>query len=227
MPARRDILLSAAFAPAILASRARAETDRRPVLRVAVQALPPTLEPVESISNVGLRITDNVFDSLLRRDFPAEARTGRSPLVPSLATSVVQRDPLTWVATLREGVRLHDGSVLGAEDVVATFAPDRLWGAKAPFFEGRVSFGHLAEVTAENTSTVVFRTRTPDVVMPHRLAAYAGWIGSARYLASAGLDGMRQRPLGSGPYRVSSFQRDQRVVLDAFDDYWMGRPPAR
>jgi peptide/nickel transport system substrate-binding protein len=63
--------------------------------------------------------------------------------------------------------------------------------------------------------------------MPHRLAAYGGWIGSARYLASAGLDGMRTRPVGAGPYRVSSFQRDQRVVLESFDEYWMGRPPAR
>ena len=227
MASRRDILRAAALAPAILARRARADGDPRPVLRVAVQALPPTLEPVESISNVGLRVTGNVFDTLIRRDFRAEARTGRSTLVPSLATELVQRDPLTWAATLRDGVRLHDGNTLTATDVAATFAADRLWGPQAPFFEGRICFGHLAEVTAESATTVVFRTRMPDVVMPHRLAAYGGWVCSARYLAGAGLDGMRTRPVGTGPYRVTSFQRDQRVVLDAFDDYWMGKPPAR
>jgi peptide/nickel transport system substrate-binding protein len=227
MPLRRDALRAMALAPAILANRTQAAVDSRPVLRVAVQALPPTLEPVESISNVGLRVTGNVFDTLIRRDFLAEARTGRSTLVPGLATDLVQRDPLTWVATLRDGVRLHDGNELSAADVAATFAPERLWGPKAPFFEGRVSFGHLAEVLAESPTTVVFRTRAPDVVMPHRLAAYGGWIGSSRFLASAGLDGMRKRPVGTGPYRVSIFQRDERVVLDSFDDYWMGRPPAK
>jgi peptide/nickel transport system substrate-binding protein len=227
MPSRRDILRAGALAPAILTSRGRAEGDARPVLRVAVQALPSTLEPVESISNIGLRLSDNLFDTLLRRDFQAEARTGRSTLVPSLATDLVQRDPLTWAATLREEVRLHDGNPLTADDVAATFSADRLWGPQAPFFEGRISFGHLAEVVAESRTTVVLRTRAPDIVMPHRLAGYGGWICSARYLASAGLDGMRTRPVGSGPYRLASFQRDQRVVLEAFDDYWMGRPPAR
>jgi peptide/nickel transport system substrate-binding protein len=226
MPTRRAVLAASIAMPAFAAG-ARAAGDERPVLRVAVQALPPTLEPIESISNVGLRITDCVFDTLIRRDYLAEAKTGGSELVPDLATALVQRDPLTWAVTLRQGVRLHDGNEMTADDVVATFSPERMWGPKAPFYEGRTSFGHLAEVVAEDEYTVLFRTRAPDVVMPKRLAAYAGWICSAKYLATAGLTGMRQRPVGTGPYRVSVFEHDQRIVLDAFDDYWMGRPPAR
>jgi peptide/nickel transport system substrate-binding protein len=227
MPTRRAILSASLAAPALLACAPHARADTRPVLRVAVQALPATLEPIESISNVGLRITDCVFDTLIRRDYLAEAATSRSTLVADLATDVTQRDPLTWAATLRPGVRLHDGNEMMADDVVATFAPERMWGPKAPFFEGRTSFGHLAEVVAEGPRTVVFRTHVPDVVMPKRLAGYAGWITSARYLAQAGLAGMRQQPVGTGPYRVVEFQHDQRVVLDAHDEYWMGLPPAR
>ncbi len=227
MLTRRRILAASLAVPAILGGVGRALADARPELRVAVQALPPTLEPIESISNVGLRITDNVFDTLLRRDFLAEAATGRSTLVPSLALDVAQRDPLTWAATLRPDVRLHDGREMTAEDVVATFSPERMWGPKAPFFEGRIAFSHLAEVVAQDRRTVLLRTRAPDVVMPKRLAAYAGWISSAQYLAEAGLAGMRVKPVGTGPYRLASFQRDRRVVLDAFDDYWMGPPPAR
>ena len=224
---RRSMLAASIAAASLHGHAAQADPDTRPVLRVAVQALPATLEPIESISNVGLRITDNVFDPLIRRDFLAEAKSGGSHLVPGLATELVQRDPLTWVATLRPDVRLHDGGTLTADDVVATFAPDRMWGPKAPFAEGRIAFGHLAEVVAEGKQTVVFRTKVPDVVMPKRLAAYCGWIGSKAYLETAGLAGMRQRPIGTGPYRVREFQRDQRVVLDSFDDHWMGRPPAR
>jgi peptide/nickel transport system substrate-binding protein len=227
MTTRRNLLATALAAPALVAGPVRAQGDTRPVLRVAVQALPPTLDPVEAISNVSLRITDNVFDTLIRRDFIAEAASGKQSLVPSLATSLVQRDPLTWVATLRPGVRLHDGGELKAEDVVATFAPDRLWGPKAPFFEGRISWGHLESVTADGRDRVVFRTQAPDVVMPQRLAAYAGWIGSAKHIAETGLEGMRKSPVGSGPYRITSFQRDQRLVMSAFDEYWMGRPAAK
>jgi peptide/nickel transport system substrate-binding protein len=227
MLTRRSVLAASLAAPAIIARAVQAQADARPVLRVAVQAVPPSLEPIESISNIGLRVTDNVFDTLIRRDYLAEAADGRSHLVPALATELVQRDPLTWVATLRPGVRLHDGREMSADDVVATFAPARMWGANAPFFEGRVAFSHLAEVAAEDAHHVVFRTRAPDPVMDKRLAAYCGWICSAQYLAQAGLEGMRTRPIGTGPYRIASFERERRVVLDAFDEYWMGRPPAR
>jgi peptide/nickel transport system substrate-binding protein len=229
MPTRRAFARAVpAFAlPALLPRLARAQADARPVLRVAVQALPPTLDPVESISNVGLRLTDNLFDTLWRRDFKAEAATGRPALGPHLATALRQRDPLTWEVALREDVRLHDGGRMTAEDVVASFAEDRLWGEKAPYYEGRVAFGHLREVVAEDAATVLIRTRAPDVAMPQRLAAYGGWIGSAAFMAREGAAGMRARPVGTGPYRLAAFQRDQRAELEAFDDYWQGRPPAR
>jgi peptide/nickel transport system substrate-binding protein len=227
MISRRSVLKSGLALPAIVPGLARAQSDTRPVLRVAVQALPATLEPLEAISNVGLRVTYNVFDTLLRRDFQAEAAQGGQHLVPHLATSVTQRDPLTWDVNLRTGVRLHNGDQLTAADVLSTFSPERMYGPKVQAFEGQVNFGHLQSVEADGEHRIVLRTKTPDVVMPHRLAAYGGWIHSAREYAASGLEGLRQKPVGSGPYRVANFQRDTRVVLDSFDDYWMGRPPAK
>ncbi len=224
---RRAVLAAPLGLPALLPRVAGTQADARPVMRVAVQALPPTLEPLESISNVGLRVTGNVFDTLWRRDFAAEAREGGQRLTPFLATALTQRDPLTWVAELRRDVRLHDGTAMTSADVLSTFSAERMWGPEPQAFEGRVNFGHLAGVEAEGPHRVAFRTRDPDPVMPQRLAAYGGWIHSARFHAAEGLAGMRARPVGSGPYRVASFQRDQRVVLESHDEYWHGRPPAR
>jgi peptide/nickel transport system substrate-binding protein len=225
--ARRALLSAPLAAPALLPRVAGAQADTRPVLRIAVQALPPTLEPLEAISNVGLRVTYNVFDTLWRRDFAAEARDGGQRLTPFLATSLVQRDPLSWVAELRQDVRMQDGTLLTSADVLSTFSAERMWGDPVQTFEGRVNFGHLAGVEADGPHRVVFRTRSPDPVMPQRLAAYGGWIHSAAFYAEQGLAGMRARPVGSGPYRVAGFQRDQRVVLESHDAYWQGRPPAR
>jgi peptide/nickel transport system substrate-binding protein len=228
MTIRRRALLAAPLAlPAILPRVAGAQADTRPVLRIAVQALPPTLEPLEAISNVGLRLTYNVFDTLWRRDFAAEAREGGQRLAPFLATSLTQRDALTWVADLRSDVRMHDGTLLTSADVLSTFSAERMWGERSQTFEGRVNFGHLAGVEAEGPHRVAFRTKSPDPVMPQRLAAYGGWIHSAAFYDGQGLEGMRRAPVGSGPYRVASFQRDQRAVLEAHDEYWGGRPPAK
>src|SRR5260221_101030 len=227
MPTRRAFIAGALAAPAILPRLVRAQADTRPVLRIAVQALPPTLEPLESISNVGLRLTYNVFDTLLRRDFLAEAHDGGQHLVPHLATALTQRDPLTWEIALRPGVRLQDGGELTAEDALSTFSAERMWGPQVQAFEGRVNFGHLAGAEGEVRYTLVLRTRRPDVVMPHRLAGYGGWIHSARFYGEAGLEGMRRRPVGSGPYRYAGFEQDRPAVLGSHDDYWMGPPPAR
>ncbi|WP_342362671.1 ABC transporter substrate-binding protein [Terrarubrum flagellatum] len=227
MPTRRHILAGAIAAPAFLPRFARAQTDTRPTLRVAVQALSPTLEPLEAINNVGLRATYNIFDTLWRRDFNAEASQGGSHLKPHLATELRQLDPLTWEMKLRSDVRMHDGGVMSADDVLSTFSPERMYGPEIQAFEGRVNFGHLAGVEAKSADTVVIRTKAPDIVMPHRLAGYGGWIHSAKFYAREGLAGMRAHPVGSGPYRVDSFKRDYRVTLAAHDDYWMGKPPAR
>lgn len=109
-----------------LVTAAAAQGDPRPALRIAVQALPPTLEPLETISNVGLRITYNVFDTLIRRDFAAEAASGRAVLRPHLATAWRRPDPLTWEFDLRPGVIMHDGHELTAADVAATMSQARM-----------------------------------------------------------------------------------------------------
>jgi peptide/nickel transport system substrate-binding protein len=224
---RRTALALAGAAVTARTTEAAAQADTRPILRVAVQALPPSLDPIESLTAVGQRISDNVFDTLLRRDFAAEQRDGRAVIRPHLATKVEQRDPLTWAATLREGVMFHDGFELTAEDVAASFEEDRLWGAKAPYYQGRAAWGHLDRVTAEDSRTVLFRTKAPDLVMPMRLASFAAGIGSRRAMQAAGVQGWRTRPIGSGPYRIAAFDPDTRVVMDSHDAYFQGRPAAR
>jgi peptide/nickel transport system substrate-binding protein len=227
MISRRVVLGAGLAAPALLKGPASAQADGRPVLRIAVQALPPTLEPLETISNVGLRVTYNVFDSLFRRDFLAEAEKGGQHIVPHLATALTRRDDLTWQIDLRKDVRFHDGSPMTATDLLATFSAERMYGPKPYAFEGAVNFGHLAGAEAEGDHRIILRTKTPDIVMAHRLAAYGGWVISAKQYATGGVDALRQKPLGTGPYRIASFQRDARVVLDSFDEYFMGRPPAK
>ena len=60
-------------------------------------------------------VAAHVFDRLVHQD-------ARQRLVPGLALSWRAIDDLTWEFRLRPGVRFHDGSPFGAEDVVASFA---------------------------------------------------------------------------------------------------------
>lgn len=206
---------------------AQAAGDSRPVLRIAVQALPASLEPLETISNIGLRQTTCLFDTALRRDFKAEAaKPGTSALMPQLATGLRRVDDLTWELALRPDVRLHDGSILSADDILATFSPARI-GPNSPYPEGRILFGHIAALRRIDDLTVQIVTNAPDEVMEQRLAGYGGWVIGAKAYADGGAEGVRSHPIGAGPYKLAEFTRDTRLVLAAHDDYWMGRPAAR
>lgn len=229
---RRNLLqlLAASTAMTAIARMSPAlaqNADDRPALRVAVQALPPTLEPLNSISNVGLRPIDLLFDRPSMRDFKAEAEApGTQVIAPQLALSVTRIDPLTWELKLRPDVKLHDGSVLSSADFAATFSPARI-GADTPYPEGKILFGHVAEVVAVDDLTVQLKTKTPDPIMDQRLAAYGGWIIGAKALAEGGPESPKTNPVGAGPYKLNEFVADTRVVFDSHDEYWMGMPAAK
>ena len=225
---RRRFLEAAAAAPVLAGSPlAFAQADRRPNFTVAVADLPATLEPARELSNVGTRVTYSIFDTLIRRDFLGAADGGGSQLKPHLATTWERVSPQELVVTLRQGVKFHNGDELTSEDVAYTFRDGRLWGERAQIPGGRAYFGVLAGVEPIDRYTVRFRTRVPDVLLEQRLASWCAWIVNKRAYEAMGFEAYSRKPVATGPYRVVSHAAAEATVLEAFDDYFMGKPTAR
>jgi peptide/nickel transport system substrate-binding protein len=221
---RRGVLAGGAalaFAP-----KAYAQTKPRPALRIGVAEVPPTLEPARELSNVGTRVTYSMFDTLIRRDFLGGADGGGAGLKPHLATSWTRNGADELVLKLREDVLFHNGDRLTADDVIYTFTSQRMFGEKPLMPEARSYFATLASVDSPAPFTVRFRTKVPDVLLEQRLASWCSWIVSKRAYEERGYDGFSREPVGTGPYKLRILQRDQKIVLDAFDQYWMGKPVA-
>ena len=199
----------------------------RPSLVLAVSDNPETLEPAKELSNVGTRITYNVFDTLIRRDFLSDAGGGGATLVPHLATSWRRIDGNGLELTLRQGVKFHNGDELTADDVAFTFSSTRLLGDKAPIAEGKAYFGILDRVEAVDRYTVRFFTKTPDALLEQRLASWASWIVNKRAWLADGVDGFGKKPVGTGPYKCKEIRSGEHIRLEAFDDYFMGKPTAQ
>ena len=219
---RRSLLAAAAMAPAL--PRAALAQGARPRVVVAVADLPPGLEPARDMGNVGTRISYSLYDTLIRRDFLSTPDGGGAKLEPSLAASWKRESPSELIVTLREGVRFHNGDTLHADDVAFTFSAERMWGEKPLIPDARNYFGVLTNVEALDAKTVRFRTRGPDVLLEQRLASWASWIVNKRHYQAVGMDTFARNPVGTGPLKFRSFTRDNTVLFDAFDDYWMGRP---
>jgi peptide/nickel transport system substrate-binding protein len=243
---RRHLL--AAPALAALARPALAQADQRPVVTIAVQKIANTntLETLREQSNVGSRTWNSYGETLIEQGW-----TGDLSLRPSLAEAWRRIDDRTVELTLRQGVRFHDGRSMTAEDVAFSFGPERM-GWNLTVEQARNLFGTIPGQSAGRTPppevlavarrvyprldrieivdarTVRFVNSVPDVTLEGRISRNVAMIVSraAFEAAPSWLDWAR-RPIGTGPYRIAEFRPDQMLVLDAFDDYWGGRPPVR
>lgn len=225
---RRDFLVasSAAGAMTLMPTQLFAQTAARPELRIAVQGLPVSLEPVNAISNVGNRISNAIFDTLIRRDFLSNDQGSGTALVPAIAASWKREDERTLVVTLADGVKFHNGAPVTAADVAFSFSADRLWGAKPMVARGPLFSAKFESVEAIDDKSVRFRTKSADYSLEKRLASWISWVVPEKEYRALEAEAFGLKPIGTGPYKLVEFVAGDRVVLEAFDDYYLGKPTA-
>ena len=166
---------------------------------------PINLDPRVGADEASQKAHQLLYSTLVRID--DELR-----IVPELAESLEHPDPLTYVARLRRGVRFHDGRELTAADVVYTFR-----SFLDPGFRGRSgAYRLLGAVDALDDHTVRFTLKEPFGSFPVNLVM--GIVQEGSGAANA------RSPVGTGPYRLASFAADDRLVLDAFEEYYGGAP---
>jgi peptide/nickel transport system substrate-binding protein len=224
---RRQLLKSAAALPlaaAVTHPATAQQASADGMLVVAVQTLPPSLEPGIDYSNVGWRLFANMFDTLIGYDFARDFAP-----VPRLAERWRRIDERTLELTLREGAVFHNGDPVTAADVAFTFGPERMTGERAPTRVTAAPFlGTIAGAAAIDARTVRIMTTAPDPLLEVRLASLPASIVNRRaFLAAADFDAWQRAPVGSGPYRLRTYRQDTEVVLDGIENHWGGRPAAR
>ena len=159
---------------------------------------------------------DEVFDYAI----------GQSPdgnLVPGFATEWgVSDDFLTWTFTIREGMKFHNGEDVTPEDVAWTWnravSPESLGG-----FALEVGPDLSSEFTVSGNKVSVSTTE-PKSTLPILFAAASpprSVVWSQDYFEEVGgIDGFRDAPVGSGPYRWTDRVPGQYIEFTAFDDHY-------
>jgi peptide/nickel transport system substrate-binding protein len=224
MFSRRDVAkLALGTAAGLALSDAPALAEGRPTLTIAVDNLWANMASINGIATTSQRIFPNFYEKLIERDFLADPQGLK--LVPRLATAWTRKDKV-WTLTIREGVKFHDGSELTAEDVAFTLGPDRLWGPKPFEPRGKTFTAGFVRVEAKGKYTVEIETAAIDPNIPAKLTGYIGVVVPKKYYLDVGVDKFGQAPIGTGPYKVTTFRSGEVMILEAFDDYWGGKPPA-
>jgi len=149
--------------------------------------------------------------------------TASLKVAPRLATSWTQPDPLTYIYKVRQGVKFWDGSPMTAEDVAYSMAQQmnpKVASQESSFYSA------VTSVTATGPFEVTVKLKNPDPAFQYVPAFAAGYVVSKKFL-QAHLSDMGTPAvltMGTGPYKIASFQPDQGVTLVRNDLYWGPKP---
>src|SRR4029077_17874108 len=145
-------------------------------------------------------------------------------LVPGLAETWKRVNATTWQFTLRKGVKFHNGDDFNAECV--KFTLDR---ATNPETKATISseLSTIAGTEVVDPFTVNVTTKTPDFLLPVRLGELFGLMLSPKHTSAAGKEAIAIKPNGTGPFKLVTWAKNERLVLEAKEGYWRGGPEGK
>lgn len=163
-------------------------------------------------------------------------------MVPDVATSWdISDDGLVYTYHLRNDVLWHDGEPLTAEDVKYTiemfYHPDTGAGTRTtlPLFAIAGTDEFAAGEADEITGVQVLDDFTVQITLKEARADFfygmAGMnlfpkhiYGEIPFIELADSPYAREQVIGSGPFKIGEFEPDQYYILEAFEEYYQGRP---
>ncbi|SPF57006.1 ABC-type transporter, extracellular solute-binding protein family 5 [Candidatus Desulfosporosinus infrequens] len=185
---------------------------KKDTIAIAIPSEPSTMD-VQFADDGNMRaVTDNVIESLLTLD----GKTMK--VIPALATEVSRIDNTTWDIKLRPNVTFQNGNPFTADDVV--YSIKRIID---PNFKSNIAgfFATFKDAQKIGDLEVHIITTGPDPSMPTRLTLL-DILNQKEMLASP--DKIKTAVSGTGPYKIASWMKGQRIVLERNDNYWGTKP---
>lgn len=173
--------------------------------RIALAMLQPPRSGLTPLSDDAFKLSRwATAETLIMLDANGEAQ-------PGLATEWKQTSPTTWVFTIRQGVKFHDGTELTPAQVEASLAAATKASPKPRILDG------VTWKLAHDASTVTITTATPDPLVPQRLSSPQLVILAAKAYAGKAVSPVGT---GTGPFELTAVNGTSSATLQRFDGYW-------
>jgi peptide/nickel transport system substrate-binding protein len=193
-----------------------------------------SLDPAHFTDGQSWMVSRQIYDGLY--NMPADSEFA----VPALATGyTVSEDGLNYNLTLRQGVKFSDGTDFNASAVVFSFERARDWGENETIYMqngwcppeiGYYDFIYGAyNMTIEEIDTYTVRFDFDTVYGPfiQSLGMNVFAIVSPTYVKAhpydpeaGSTDHLVFQPVGTGPYKLVSWEEDSLITLDRNPYYW-------
>ncbi len=199
---------------------------------MALTLKPTTFDPARVQDPEMIGLLSNVFEGLVAYD-------EHNRIVPQLAQSwKVENGGRTYVFKLRKGAKFQNGRPVTAADVKWSIERNSSKALASP------TLGYLSDIVGVSEHNQGQRPDVPGVVVvdPGTVSITidsprAYFLGTLTYPvaavepkelvpATAELSDIKA-VVGTGPFKLDSFQADQQIVLAANSDYYLGSPKLR
>ncbi|MBC5823233.1 MAG: peptide ABC transporter substrate-binding protein [Candidatus Eremiobacteraeota bacterium] len=197
------------------------------LLRMAGRPEPDNLNGLTGTQSIDTDLTmfygARLFDWSDEDRFVPELAT----TVPTLSNGGISQDGLTITYHLRRGVTWQDGQPFGADDVIYTwrqvmnpgnFVPSRLGYELINRIDKPDDYTlhvHLKRRFAPFLATFFTMSNTSYCILPKHLLARYPNVNHVPY---------NNQPIGTGPFRVVSYEKGSLVRFVANPHYWRGAP---
>ncbi|MBS3902251.1 MAG: peptide-binding protein [Dethiobacter sp.] len=184
-----------------------------------------TLNPIFTESANEANILNAIFSTLIKVNDELEFEPYLLEEMP-----VVSQDGLTYQFKLREGIKFHDGVELTAEDVKFTY---EMKMAEKNAVPSRLRWERIANFEIIDKYTFYITLKEPDITWLEGWAYAESMIVPKHILEAEFIQGgnelskggnFSRKPIGSGPYRFVEWKANEFVMLEAFTDYFRGKP---
>ncbi|HWQ17604.1 MAG TPA: ABC transporter substrate-binding protein [Sulfolobales archaeon] len=194
----------------------QAMVSKKDTLRIATGTDLDTLDPFAQTSAPVLNVVKHIYETLLWFD-------EKGNVILWLAEKwEISPDGLTYTFYLRKNVRFHDGSEFNATVVKANV--DR-WIDPNVRVTLRGFLGPVKGAEVIDRYTVKIYLKEPFAPFLKALANYL-LITSLNVIKKFGNASITEA-IGTGPYKLASWEKGKRVVLERNEDYWGSKPPIK
>lgn len=168
------------------------------------------LDPNQAVGVAEITITQQIYEGLV------QASEDCKDIVPCLATDwTISDDALVYTFNLRPDVKFSDGTPVTGEDWEWS-----LIRARDAETSGYRFAAEPIESVKSDGKTVVITLKEPSASFLGNLCMFNLTLGSKAHWDAVGEQAYSQQPLGTGPYMLKEWNREENILLVKNPYYW-------
>lgn len=203
----QKIIAASLLGLALLGCGKEEKKSERKVIKTITSMDIDSLNPYKMVSSASEEILMNVFEGLV---MPGED----GGIIPAVAKEYsISDDGLVYKFKIRENIKFHNGNPLDVKDV--EFSLRKMSGREGDT-PAQAMFANIKDIKITSEDEVTVELKQPDSVFIYYM--------TEAIVPDENRDSLDKEPIGTGPFKVAGYEREQKLTLTKNDDYWGEKP---